>query len=412
MPLFATLDVERICREIGAAKSHVILAAPGVTGKVAQALVSAGDRLSRGAVRVVLDVSPRVARLGFGEQPAVELLKEKGLDIRHHPGLRLGVLICDEHGWSFAISPRLVEADPTAHSNAFNAIALTAAQVLALRGELPQLDLGRDTESLQTVPETSVVGVANVEEATLEQVRNALKIAPPQQFDLARQTQVYAALIEFVELTFEGFNLQSRRVKIPKSLPLIASQDRNFKDRLSASLKVLDKIEKPADLRRITEALEELRKAYLVPVGQAGRVMLKSKRRDFEKELGKIEEDLAKCKEVLTQDLHVTLQGVITSLTPELVRAVLADPPPRFRGLFPATEQSATEYVTEELSNAFPKAEKLVEDMKIHKFYKDVTYETLKDESFIERVLAMIPKSVISGSLLVEKTAAESGEAR
>lgn len=410
MPLFTTLDIDRVCKEISEARSHIILAAPGVMMTVAQALVAASKRLPQGRIRVVLDVSPQVARLGFGEQSAVELLKVEGLDVLHHPGLRIGVLICDDHGWSYAIPPRLVETDPMADSHAFNAIALTTAQVLALRGELPQLSADSTTGSADPALASSLVGVAPVDDDKLKQVSSALAIAPPQKFDLARQTQVYTALIVFVELTFEGFNIQSRRVQLPKTLPLIASQDKAFKERFSASLKVLDSIEKPKDLKGITESLEELRKTYLVPVGPAGRIMLKSKRSEFEEELCEIEEKLAKCKETLTKELEAALYGVIAAITPELARAVLADPPPRFRGLFPTTKESATEYVEQELNKAFPKAEKLVENMRIHKFYKDVTYETLKNPEFIERVASIIPKSVLKGALLVERTAAETGE--
>jgi hypothetical protein len=88
---------------------------------------------------------------------------------------------------------------------------------------------------------------------------------------------------------------------------------------------------------------------------------------------------------------------------------VLADPPPRFRGLFPATEASAADYVKEELIKAFPKADDLVAGMKIHKFYKDVTYETLKNKDFGERVMKEIPQSVLDGSLLQEEVAAKAG---
>ena len=63
-------------------------------------------------------------------------------------------------------------------------------------------------------------------------------------------------------------------MQLPKTLPLIASKDKAVKDRLTASLKVLDQIEKPKALREVTTQLEELRNAYLVPVGQAGRIML------------------------------------------------------------------------------------------------------------------------------------------
>ncbi len=405
MPLFTTLDNARLALEISRAGSKVILAAPGTSHSVAQALVEAGKRLGVENVQVVLDVSASVARLGYGEHGAVAMLKGGGIALRHHAGLRAGVLICDRQGWSFTSTPRLVEADAVAGGEAFNAIALTEAQIIVLRGELPATGGAVAPESALE----PIVGATEVDDATVEKVTSALAMAPPQAFDLARRTQVYAALIEFVELKFEGFNLQSRRVRLPKTLPMIASKDRTLKARLSASLKVLDNIEKPKALKDITDSLDELREAYLIPVGPAGRVMLKSKRDEFEAELQRIEKALADCKDALLEDLKQVLDNVIASITPELARAVIADPPPRFRGLFQANEESAADYVREELEKAFPSAETLVEGMRIHRFYKDVTYETLKNKEFVARVLSVIPRSVREGSLLDERVAAESG---
>lgn len=405
MPLFTTLDDTRLALEISRAGSSVILAAPGISRSVAQALVEAGKRVGLENVQVVLDVSASVARLGYGEHEAVTILRSGGIALRQHAGLRTGVLICDRQGWSFTSTPRLVEADAVAGGEAFNAIALTEAQVIVLRGELPATGRAMAPESA-LLP---IVGVAEVDDAIVEKVNNALAMAPPQSFDLARQTQVYAALIEFVELKFEGFNLQSRRVRLPKTLPMIASNDKTLKARLSASLKVLDNIEKPKALKDITDSLDELREAYLIPVGPSGRVMLKTKRGEFEAELHRIEEALNDCKDTLLEDLKQVLDSVIASITPELARAVIADPPPRFRGLFQANEESAADYVREELEKAFPSAETLVEGMRIHRFYKDVTYETLKNKEFVARVLSVIPKAVLEGSLLDERIAAESG---
>lgn len=401
MPLFLTLTKADIGLRIEAARKHVVLAAPGVGMEVARALVAAHQRLGPNAVQVVLDISARVARLGYGDHAAVELIQASGIALRQHDGLRIGALICDEAGWSFSSVPRLVEADPTADSDAFNAITLTSAQVMVLRSELPPV--GTTTQA----PEYSVVGNDVVDRHALDKVKQALEIAPPQQFDLARQTQVYAALIQFVELSFEGFNIQSRRIQLPKSLPLIASQDKAFKDRVTTSLKVLGKMEKPEALQAVTQRLEDLREAYLVPVGPAGRVMLKSKRADFEHELDEIHKDLDACKQVLERELQLALDKVVESILPDLARAVVADPPPRFRGLYPRTVEAAMDYVRDELVGTFPSAQELVSGMKIHKFYKDVTYETLKDKKFVNRVMSEIPRSLLEGSLLQESVAVE-----
>lgn len=405
MPLFTTLNQQRMCEIINSAKQHIVLATPGISMPIAEALITARNRLGNNSVQVVLDVSAQVARLGYGSHDAVELLQKEGFTVRQQSGLRIGALICDEVGWSYASFPALVEADPTEVSEAYNAIALTSAQVMMLRSELPPVT---KNEALPVAIEYPVVGCEPIDEASLKKVKSALTIAPPQAFDLARQTQVYAALIQFVELRFEGFNIQSRRIQLPKTLPLISSKDKALKNRVTASLKVLDKIEKPKKLVEVTDKLEELRHAYLVSAGQAGRIILKSKRSDFEKELADIEMSLEECKKALVEELQKALDQVSSSIIPDLKRAVLADPPSKFRGLFPLTSEYAELYVKDELEKAFPSAEELIADMKIHKFYKDVTYETLKNKEFEGRVMQQIPKAVLDGSLLQEDIAAKS----
>jgi hypothetical protein len=49
--------------------------------------------------------------------------------------------------------------------------------------------------------------------------------------------------------------------------------------------------------------------------------------------------------------------------------------------------------------------------MKIHKFYTDVTYETLKNKDFAGRVMKVIPQSALEGSLLREEVAVKTGAA-
>jgi len=429
MPFFTTLNSAALCREIGEAQEHVVLASPGVAIDVADALIAARDRLGEGRVRVVLDVSAGVARLGFGDHSAVERLTAAGIEVRSHPGLRLGVLICDGRGWSFAGTPRLVEADPMESGDAFNAISLTETQVIALRAELPQIqptgprdepanhgDAGPEQSSVEDpivqVDVEPLVGAEPLTRESVAKVSRALEIAPPRPFDLARRTMVYSALIQFVELHFEGFNIQSRRIQLPKTLPMIASKDRAVKERLTASLKLLDSVEKPAALASVSKDLEELRQAYLVPVGKAGRVMLKSKRAEFEEALKSINTALNKCKESLVAELQQALDSVVDAIAPDLARAVVADPPPRFRGLFLATSEAAMDYVWEELTKALPRGSELVEGMKIHCLFKDVTYEMLTDDDFGEKVLAQIPKSVIEGALLKQGEAVEAATSK
>lgn len=422
MPFFTTLTPPRIADEIGKARQRVVLACAGVQKPVAEALLAADARLP-GAVKVILDVAPNVARLGYGDFECIQRLHAAGADVRHQPGLRIGVLICDSHGWAFASAARLVEADPTADVDAFNAVALTEAQILQLCMELPTVEAepaAGDSAAVATAQDASatdasvtavaapLVGERRIDAAQLQTTATNLELAPPQPFDLARQANMYSALVQFVDLEFRGFKLESRKIQLPSSLPILATRNQQVRKQLTAAYRLFAEAT-PSEVKEISSRLDELRDGYLIPVGRAGRVILKSARADFERELQALEDELEKSRATLTGVLQTKIDAVIEALVPELARAVLSEPPPRFRGVFPQSQAGAEEYVRRELRRCMPDAKRLTAEMRIHHFFKDVTYEVLKDKTFSERVLAALPASVLQSGLLTEQTVATAG---
>ena len=87
---------------------------------------------------------------------------------------------------------------------------------------------------------------------------------------------------------------------------------------------------------------------------------------------------------------------------------MLSDPPAHFRGLYSICQEAADTFVRDELRKAFLTAENLAEHMQIHKFYKDVTYETLMSKDFEAKVKERISHSALQGALLEEHVAAHS----
>lgn len=409
MAFFTKLTNSRICDEILSAKKTVVIAAPGIDKAIAKALINAQQSLPAGAVQVVLDVSATTSRLGYGEFEAIEMLQFAGLEIKQQSGLRLGVLLCDGRGWSFVSAPCLVEAEAHEQDNVCNAIVLTEIQVIALRAELPAAtpSIAQITpDKLQSPIQKSIIGAEPVKTETIQQVKTALKLAPVQAFDLARQSQVYTSLVQFVELKLEGLNLQARKVSLPKDLSLITTSDEELKKRVSTTLKLLEKIDTPKQLADISEKINELRASFLVPVGNLGRIIIKHKRNDFEVILAEIKKDLDKCR-IETQNLiEAGLEKTKHALVADLVRAVLKNPPMQFRGMYQLNNADAERYVIKELDKVFPHAEKLVEGMKISCIYKDVTYDMLKNEDFANKLNDIIPESILDGALLREHTAA------
>lgn len=256
------------------------------------------------------------------------------------------------------------------------------------------------------IRKTPVIGDEPVKKDTVKQVKKALDIALAQAFDLARQSQVYTSLVQFVELKLEGLNLQARKVSLSKDLSLITTSDEGLKKRVSTTLKLLEKIDTPKQLADISEKINELRASFLVPVGNLGRIIIKNKRNDFEVILAEIKKDLDKCR-IETQNLiEAGLEKTKHALVADLVRAILKKPPMQFRGMYQLNNADAERYVIKELGKVFPHAEKLVEGMKISCIYKDVTYYMLKNEDFANKLNDIIPESILDGALLREHTAA------
>jgi hypothetical protein len=70
----------------------------------------------------------------------------------------------------------------------------------------------------------------------------------------------------------------------------------------------------------------------------------------------------------------------------------LANPPDAMRGkFFRVGEPEARAWLTRELDRVFPKAEALIRRMEFDVRYKDVTFETLNQEDFLDAVKGAFP---------------------
>lgn len=357
-----------------------------------------------GSVIAILDVSAHAARMGYGRFEYVERLVRAGVDVRRESGLRLGLLVADNNGWAFTLPAALVEAEAGENANAPNAIQLSTAQILVLRAELPQprprAAAERSLSSAQSALSISL-GIEPVRQEVLEHVERELQVAPPQPFDLARQVQVYTALVQFVELEMKGWKLEGRRIELPRSLPVLATQDRDLKQRIRASLNLLDEMQ-DGQLKTLRSEVEDIRKAFCRPVGGLGSLVLVQARAMLEKRVADVRTRLANAKQALIAEIEAALKRVVGSLVPELARAVLRGPTDTFRARFAQNEAGAEEYVRSELERVLPRAEEIVGAMSLRLTFKDVTYDVLKDQTFKDKVLMSFSRSALPDALLTE----------
>lgn len=135
--IFHNLSATEIAEKISKAKNLVCYAAPGISLKSAQAIVDAGNRISRDKISVSLAFSEEMIRMGFGDKEgmqAVDHLKENGIILQQIQGMRLGILVFDNEGYVFAPQALAIEEECSGE-HAFNASRLSEEQAMkALAG--------------------------------------------------------------------------------------------------------------------------------------------------------------------------------------------------------------------------------------------------------------------------------------
>lgn len=445
--VFANLISDSICKLLNESRSRAIYCSPGITQEVAAQLIAVSKRIGAERVRAILDVSTQSARLGYGEFDGVSLLREAGLEVRQESGLRLSVMIADAVGYAFSLPPLLVE-DVTEVKGAHNAIRLEDAQLEALIAAVapdvprqarpspsdsepnfkPASEFGSASESFSeaklspesdapaahksspepppvppTIEETSAtsaspartpeIGARIATEERISEVRSELERNPPQKFVLARKVNVFNAYIEFVELSLSGTHVLRHTVQLPREL-VLATRDSDTQKRVQASFKLVDESSKLGkDAKMLASKVNELRTAYVHPLGTLGAVILRPKRQEFVAKVEGIRKDIEHFKQTarerLAREIESSMDRLVKGLLP-----ILKDNPPRELLDQISGKPSAkvlTQYIHDRLQSVLPDPDDLVGEMKLELAFKGVTYETLTNPDFQRRIRAEFP---------------------
>lgn len=402
-PVFLHLSSKELADHIHAAKQRVLYCAPGLQQSVAAALVNTRKNLGRENVRVVLDVNDATARMGYGEFDAVTLMTESAVDVRTEPGLRTCVLIVDDTGYAFFTPPMLVEIQDDQHVG-INAMSLMPEQVNSVISAIfpPSVLVSPKNTKSATEPETSPapvpaptlsLGKEPLTAQTVVQVKIALEANPPQKFDLARKVNVFNSMVEFIELKLKGLQIAKHKVQLPKEL-MEAISDKETAKRLAASFSLVDGDSSLSkDTKKIESQVKELRDRYLRPLGGLGSVMLKTNRENFEKDVLKIQEDIAELQKQIIKRLEDEINSSRKNLRDSLLPTIQKNIPQVLTLQIPGEvpKDVLSKYLDDKLQQVFPKVENLVSEMKLDWTPKGVTYETLKSPDFQQRVQQAFP---------------------
>ncbi len=396
-PLFRSLDSAAIARDIRAAQHSVCYAAPGIQDEPAKAMAEVAKRIGPELITVCLDFDERVMRMGFGSLAAVKSLRDAGIVVNSTPGLRTGLVIVDHAGYIFTPTALYLEAEDRP-AEAPNAMRLSRDQVTEALARLSPaakaiaIAMAKTEEEKSRIKEQAVeVPAAPVVDEQFATVNRRLGEAPPVRFDIARQVRVFNACLQYVELELSGAAIQRHRLAIPASIQKLGGA-KDLEGRLRTTF---DLIEKGGQLssKALEKALNDIRKNFTPSLGKDhGRVVLKAAKQHLDERLAKFRDELKAHQEKVEKELQGQLDEFRKQIVEYFVPSVVASPPDAMRGQFlKFGEAEAKAWLERELDRVFPKAEALIQKMNLDVRYKDVTFETLNREDFLDAVKEAFP---------------------
>lgn len=396
---FCHLDSPAMVAFISSAQRAVVYAGPGIHILPSQAMVEVSKRLGPEMLSVNLDVDERMIRMGYGEFEAIMLLQVNDIRINHSPLLRSGLLLVDDQGYSFTPTALYLEAestDPAAH----NAIRLTSDQVKEALARLSPvaksiaIAQAQSKDEEQRLRELKIDVISSpVDRILIEQVEKNLKEAPPVKFDLARQVRVYESYLQYVEMSLSGAAIQRHRLAIPDSLQKVGGSNRELEGRIRTTFDLLEK-GGPLSSKLLEEELNEIRKNFTPSLGKDhGRVLLKSAKPLFENRINEFRQKLNDHAKNVSEGLQEQLDKSKTAVTDYYFPLVKENLPDELVGrcMSEPNVDDIINWITRQLDKVFPTADQLIQTMKMELRYKDVTFETLNRDDFLESVKKAFP---------------------
>lgn len=384
---------------VDSASHSVCFAAPGIQLEVAQAMLKASIRLGCEMLTVCLDFDERVMRMGYGDIAAVKLLLDAGISVSSIPGLRTALVIVDNVGFIFTPTALYLEAE-SPDREAPNAIRMSREQVAEALARLSpvakaiamaQSKTPEEMERIKALPLD--IGSEQVTDVLFAEVGMSLEDAPPVRFDLARQVRVFEPYLQYVELSLSGAAIQRHRLSIPKSIQKLGGSE-ELENRLRTTFELIEKGSKISS-KPLEDALNEIRKNFTPSLGKDhGRVVLKAAKPSLLKRLAEFRERLEKHQLTVAEELQKHLDASRTQIIAYYLPRALEVTPDALCGQFgeSVTEAQTRDWIDGELDRVFPSSDSLIQCMKLDERFKDVTFETLNREDFLDSVKSAFPK--------------------
>lgn len=236
------------------------------------------------------------------------------------------------------------------------------------------------------------VASSQVTDVQFSTVGKNLEEAPPVRFDLARQVRVFEPYLQYVKLNLTGAAIQRHRLSIPPSIQKLGGS-KDLERRLHTTFDLIEKSSKLSS-KPLEHELNDIRKNFTRSLGNDhGRVVLKAAKPHLVARLAAFRAKLVSHQAAVAGDLQQHLDASRKQIVDYYLPRIVEAPPDALVGQSLRGKPSAGEarcWLNAVLDRVFPSAESLIQEMKLQERFKDVTFETLNREDFLESIKAVI----------------------
>lgn len=392
---FIALSPNKISRYVSEATRFMAYAAPGISKEIAEALSKAREKLAdehlADRMEVILDTNAEVCRLGYGDIEGINHLEEKGFIIRSAPGLRIGVLVCDDKAWIFSPTPLLIE-EGSDDDNAPNALEISHAEALRILNALKIVQSDSIDSPINSSINGAEIGEDLASRQKIDTIKQELEKNPPQKFNLARKVHVFNSYLEYVDFKLVNCQIQRHTFEIPKKLLAIV-KDKDLENRIRTTVSLIGK-KGDVSGKKLQDKANDIRQSHIKSLGEKyGNVILRAQKEKFLDEIEKLKKDIETFQDTIKDKLKKELDDTLKRLI-EMLRLPVKNNPPKdlLSGLSKKpTNETVENYLNDELRKVIPTPDELVKEMKLDCKFKGITYETLTDNEFTNAVKKAFP---------------------
>lgn len=384
--VYTVASDDRITELIEQARRRLIVVSPGLTERVVDCLQRLATTGAVPDITIVLDNDPEVYRLGYGDQAALKTLEalsptNAAVNLRLQEGIRIGLVVSDDRVMVFSPTPRMVEAGSTTIENP-NAVILSGAAA-------SDRFSAASSESSGGQPE---IGEKPLDAGAIKSMERDLQDNPPQPFDIARAMRVFRSAMQYVEFKVEKYQMTRRQVALPSEFTVI--KDKELKKQVSSRIQLIDEDFGPFEIvvktlggdkkkdvneRWIRDERKRLEDTYTFVIPRHGRVLLRSRRESFDKEVCLLSINLQRYYEKIKDELETRRSKLVQRVVEEYVPIWKESPPLFFsEHQVPATEENIRKQLKWTAKDAIVQAV-TIEPPTVSTVYKEISPESVQD---------------------------------